>query len=56
MHIVKACVRYFLKIQETSSLKTSMKLQLQPMFTCMSIRRKPKLSIAMSYAFSTFTT
>ena len=28
-----------------------MKLQLQPMFTCVSITRKPKLYVAMSYAY-----
>ena len=46
----KACVSYFLKTEDTSSLKTYMKLQLQTMFTCISITRKPKLYVAMFHA------
>lgn len=41
--IFKACVRYFLKSQDTSSLLTEMKLQLQPMFISMSIPGEKKL-------------
>ena len=47
---VFACVRYFLKIWDTSGLKTYMRLHLKPIFTCISITRKPKLYVAMSHA------
>ena len=50
-NILKACVRHFLKTQDTSSLETQMKLQLQTTFTCMSITKKPKFYVVMCHAF-----
>ena len=50
LYTKKIC--YFFKSEDTSSL---MKLQLQPMFTCKNILRKPKLYVAVSHAFSTVT-
>ena len=47
---VKACVRYFLKINYTSDLITYMKLQLQTMSTCVRTPRKLKLYVAIADA------
>ena len=47
MKVLKACVRYFLKIHYTSVKQT--------MSTCVRPPRKPKLYVAMADASSTFT-
>ena len=46
-HSIKVCVPYFLDTYDISSLKTLMKLKVQPMFTCVSITREPKLYVTM---------
>ena len=53
--LLKACVRYFLKIHYTSDLITYMKLQYQTMSTCVRTPRKSKLYVAMADASSTLT-